>query len=332
MEANGLKIDPDPMQQLKRIAAQIFARHGVDFAGAQRAGGWTNANWIAGGLVLRLATRREDTAAGETRLEREARLAHLLPPGAGYPTLLESGSVDGLGYMLARQVPGQCLGEAWGGLDWDQRALALRQLWARAEAAHGVDPAAAAGLARTRAWFNSNDPVEAAAALARLEGRGLFSAQQAARLRQALEQFWQALPGARLALNHGDMTLDNAIWNAGQVVSLLDFEYALLAPVELDLNHLLKIAFAAGETLELPDEKGGSGLRALQQSARELAAPLLARPGGRQRLRGYAILLDVWILEDWLAHPDGEGPLEGWPPYRNLRSLADGRGGYLSAL
>ena len=42
------------------IAATIFTRHGVDFAAAERAGGWTNAVWLTETLVLRLSTSQEN--------------------------------------------------------------------------------------------------------------------------------------------------------------------------------------------------------------------------------------------------------------------------------
>jgi scyllo-inosamine 4-kinase len=105
------------------------------------------------------------------------------------------------------------------------------------------------------------------------------------------------------------------------VVALLDFEFAVLAPVQLDLNHLVKCAFGPVD--------GGQQLR---RSVQEIALPLLAAADGRALLLGCAILLEVWLLELWLAHPEGEGPLEEWMPLRRLRSLADGSGGYLSSL
>jgi hypothetical protein len=60
--------------------------------------------------------------------------------------------------------------------------------------------------------------------------------------------------------------------------------------------------------------------------------PLLAQPADRDLLLGYAILLELWLLELWLAHPEGEGPLEQWEPLCRLRSLADGTCGYLAPL
>jgi hypothetical protein len=59
---------------------------------------------------------------------------------------------------------------------------------------------------------------------------------------------------------------------------------------------------------------------------------MLAQPGGRELLMGYAILLELWLLELWLAHPEGEGSLEEWEPLRRLRSLAAGSQSYLAPL
>ena len=127
------------------------------------------------------------------------------------------------------------------------------------------------------------------------------------------------------------MTLDNAIWHAGHVTALIDFEHALMAPVHLDLNHLIKIAYGPsnGDSVSAADQTGAAQLRRM---AATLARPWLAQPGGKALLVGYAILLDLWRLEDWLAHPEGEGPLEQWDPLRRVRALADGAHGYLTLL
>lgn len=311
---------------LQAIAAGIFARHGVDFADVRRGGGWTNAVWLADGLVLRLCTTLETD-----RLQRESRLAALFPPGVGYPALVDAGVTEGHAWTLATRLPGRCLGEIWDELSWDERATALYDLWQRAEAVHAVPADAATEIAHTRAWFNSNDPAEAEAGLSRVTQRGVLTLAEARNLREALARFWEVLPTMPSVLCHGDMTLDNAIWHAGHVIALIDFEHALMAPVHLDLNHLIKIAYgpSSGDTVSAADQKGAAHLR---RTAVLLAHPYLAQPGGKALLVGYAILLDLWRLEDWLAHPEGEGPLETWDPLRRLRALADGAHGYLAPL
>ncbi len=166
---------------LEETAAAIFTRHGVDFSTARRASGWTNATWLAGGLALRLSTR-----PGNDSLRREAQLAVLLPSESGYPPLLESGvTPDGLEWSLSAAVPGQSLGEVWPGLDWPARSVALHGLWQKMQIVHTVNPAAARGLARERAWYNFTDPVEADSGLARLLSQDLLNPQQAAHPRAA---------------------------------------------------------------------------------------------------------------------------------------------------
>ena len=208
----------------------------------------------------------------------------------------------------------------------------MHGLWARAQAVHAVPPAEAAAIVPRRAWFNNTDAGEAEAGLHRLAKQGILAAQESRVLQDALGRFWRAVPGAPCVLCHGDLTLDNAMWHAGQVVALLDFEFALLAPIQLDLNHLVKCAFGPPDTARSPSARAGHGADQLRRSVQELALPLLAQPADRDLLLGYAILLELWLLELWLAHPEGEGPLEQWEPLRRLRALADGTGGYLAPL
>jgi aminoglycoside phosphotransferase (APT) family kinase protein len=318
--------DPALVARLTQMAAEIFARHGVVLASTRRGGGWTNATWLADGLVLRIATE-----AGSQNLVREAALAQHLPPQTGYPRLVESGTLDGYAFTLAELIPGICLGEAWPGLSWAERETALRGLWQRAEAVHTLGEAQVGAVARRRAWFNSCDADEARASLARIVAQQVLSPGEGQALSERLERFFQALPAAQVVLNHGDMTLDNAMWHAGQVVTLLDFEYAVLAPAQLDLNHLVKLAFGPQEERDARAEPGGRGRARLQAVVAQLAQPRLGQPGGGELLVGYAVLLELWLLQIWLAHPEGEGPLETWQPLRRLRSLADGQAGYLQA-
>jgi len=319
--------DPQTLDHLRKIAAAIFDQHGIDFAAAKRAGGWTNLTWLAGGLALRLAAR-----PGQDKIRREAKLAALLPPAVGFPPTLETGVTEGYEWSLSQEIPGKNLGEAWNDLTWDERTNALRLLWEKVLAVHSVDVTAAAGLAREKPWFNAADAQAAEASLSSLVQQKILSSPQADILRAALARFWTALPSAACVLNHGDLTIENALWHAGKVVSLLDFEFAVIAPAELDLNELVKCAFAPGERHDSLPDPGGAGLQQMQKVVAELAKPVIAHPDGKDLLMGYAILLELWMLEDWLAHPEGEGPLEQWQPYRMLLSLADGQGGYLAPL
>jgi aminoglycoside phosphotransferase (APT) family kinase protein len=316
-------VDTGSNQKLDSLAAAIFARHGVEFARAERAGGWTNAVWLTETLVLRLSTSQENE-----NLLREARLATRFPAVVGYPLIVETGKTDGFAWSLAARLPGIPLGEAWEDLHWEERTTALQELWERAGGVHSVPVAEIPSFVPRRAWFNSTEAGEAEASLLRLTEAGIFAASESQVLRNALERFWCALPPSPCVLCHGDLTPGNALWHAGHVTSLLDFEFAVLAPIQLDLNHLIKLAFGPSQMFD-SDRQGDIQFR---RAVKELALPLLTQAGSFDLLMGYAILLELWLLELWLAHPEGEGPLEQWEPLRRLRSLADGRGGYLATL
>jgi hypothetical protein len=115
-----------------RIAEEVLSSRGVDFALAVPARGWTNATWLAGDLVVRVAP-----SAGPADLLREAGLAACLPVQVGYPDIIDAGVLDGHEWVLTRRILGQSLSDVWSTLDWNQRASAIEQIWAKAEYAIG---------------------------------------------------------------------------------------------------------------------------------------------------------------------------------------------------
>jgi aminoglycoside phosphotransferase (APT) family kinase protein len=317
--------DPDSIAKCARIAARIFDRHQVDFSAARREGGWSNATWSAGGLVLRISVE-----TGSERILREARLASILPPEVGYPPIVETGVTEGLEWMLAEEVAGRNLAEIWPVLGWEARTAALCELWAKARAVHSVDVLLAEAYANGESPFYASSAAEAAGQLARLEEAGVLASSQVAVLSKALDRFWAAVTLAPRVLNHGDLCTENALWDDGRVVALLDFEYAVVAPVELDLNELLKSAYAPPETADPLLDPDGSGQERLRLVVTDIAVATISTPDGADRLLGFALLLDLWSMEDWLSEWDGREPYVDWASYRALAALADGAGGYLA--
>ncbi|MBN1641092.1 MAG: phosphotransferase [Anaerolineae bacterium] len=291
----------------------------------RREGGWTNATWSAGGLVLRVAVK-----PGTRDLIREARLASILPPDVGYPPVLESGVTEEHAWMLMRRVAGRNLGAVWPTLGWEDRISAKRQLWRRAQAIHAVDATLAQAYAASESPFYAPSPAKAAAQLARLESAGVLDARQVVVLSGVLGRFWTALPAAPRVLNHGDLCTENALWRDGQVVALLDLEFAVLAPVELDLNELVRAAYDPPERPDPLPDPNGSGRAQLREAVTEIALAAAGAQGSADRLLGYALLCDVWLVENELSQWDGQGSYADWAPYRALMALADGAGGCLA--
>lgn len=316
--------DPAAVARLAAYAAQIVARHGADFARARRAGGYSNLTWLADGLAVRIAAE-----AGPGDLLREAKLAALLPPEVGYPRLIASGVFEGHEWLLAEEAPGVNLGAAWPALGWEARGRALIDLWAKTEAVHRTGLSLAAPYVRPQSPFYAPDPILAAEQIRQLEERGLLQPAQSAVLAAALDRFWNALPGATVVLNHGDLCTENALWHEGRVSALLDFEFAVAAPVELDANELLGQAYIPPEADDPLPDPTGAGLRQLREAATNAVLPALGQPGARDRLLGYAVLLKLWAVHKWLVDGDDQADFPTWQPHRELAELAAGNGGYL---
>lgn len=290
----------------------------MDFAGAGHGRGWTNATWLAEELVLRVA--REP---GPADLLREARLGALLPGEVGYPAIVDAGVWRAHEWVLTRRVAGENLEEVWPSLDDTARSRAIEQMWERVRHVHLVDVAAAAPHVRSCSPFFPESMAEATASLDRLIAAGELSASQAEGLRRVLDRFWAAVPGVPRALNHGDLCRLNTLWHHGQVVALLDFEFAVLAPVAIDLNEVIKIAFRPGKA----DERGP-----LQDVVSRIAGSALYASGGPDVLVGYSIMLEMWLLEQELAADDDVNEAERAESAGMLAAFAEGDGGYFAPL
>lgn len=308
-------IDSNPGPQ--HVAEEILRTHGADLSNAQRGRGWTNTTWLTDELVIRVATE-----PGAADLLREERLVKLLPAEVGYPTIIDSGVCQGHEWVLTRRVVGENLEEVWPLLDHTARSRAIGQMWERARHIHRVDVAAAAPHARSRSPFFPRSASEVTAALGRLVKAGELSTAQAEGLGRSLDRFWTALPGAPKVLNHGDFCTPNTLWNNGEVVALLDFEFAVIAPVAIDLNEVAKMAFGPRS----PEERAP-----LQDVVRLIVESTLDTAGGPDVLVGYSIMLEMWMLANELAADDTD-EAERADSAAMLMAFAEGDGGYFAPL
>ncbi|MGW5749388.1 phosphotransferase family protein [Nocardia rhamnosiphila] len=301
----------------ERVAGVILREHGADPGRAERGRGWTNATWLTDEFVVRIATR-----PGTTDLRREEQLASLLPAGVGYPSIINSGVWQGHEWVLNRRVTGENLEEVRPSLDPTARSRALGQMWERACHIHRVDVAAAAPHTRPRSPFFPRSQAEASAGLGRLVTAGELTTTQAKGLGGALDRFWAALPEAAMPLNHGDFCTPNILWHEDKVVALLDFEFAVVAPIAIDLHEISKMAFGPGD----PGER-----EPLQAVVRRIVTSALDTAGGPDVLVGYSIMLEMWVLENELA-ADEPDETDRANASAMLTAFAEGNGGYFAPL
>jgi scyllo-inosamine 4-kinase len=274
----------------------------------------SNATWVGGGLAVRIAKmpRVSDMAA-------EVALVQALPVEAGHPTILGAGTIEGHDWIVTEEVQGENLSEAWPTLTPEERRGAIRQLWARVRAVHNATPSLRP-LVGSHSGFVPT-PDDAAAAAARVSAALGLTAVQRSRLHEIIGAYYRAAPAVEQVVNHGDLALMNALWG-GEVVALLDFEFAVLGPVEIDLCRLVSEA--------LVPEAGHS----TDADAAAVAFAIAARDGnpvhGRALLHGAAVLDQLRDVGLWLARdPTGDGS-EDWRPDRLLTGLLDADGGYVA--
>jgi scyllo-inosamine 4-kinase len=299
---------------VRSLAARVVAQHGGDLSRMRRAHGISNSTWVGGGLAVRIAnTSVVDGMAAEVALVRA------LPPEVGHPTILGVGTIEGHDWIVTKEVRGQNLHEAWPALTPEERRRAIRQLWERVRVVHDAT-ASLRVLVGSHSGFIPATPDGATAAADRVSAALGLTAGQRSRLHEIIGGYYRAAPLVDPVVNHGDLALMNALWD-GQVVALLDFEFALLGPIEIDLCRLVYEAGVSKDGQRTDSDAGA------------VAFAIAARDGdpvhGRALLLGAAVLDQLRDLEIWLPSGRTEDHSEDWRPDRLLTGLLDPKGGYL---
>jgi scyllo-inosamine 4-kinase len=298
---------------VQALAAQVVTQYGGDLSRMRRALGYSNATWVGGGLAVRIS---KSPVVGD--MAAETALVRAVPPEVGHPRILDVGTIEGHDWIVTEEVRGQNLRDAWPTLSPEARRQAIRELWARVRVVHDATPSLR-GLVDSHGGFIPAPDDATAAAVRGSIALGLTDVQQA-RLHEIIGGYYRAAAVVEHVVNHGDLALMNAIWD-GEVVALLDFEFAVLGPVEIDLCRLVSEALFS-EDARRTDPNAGAVAFAI---AARHADPL----HGRELLLGAAVLDQLRDLEIWLARDRTEDRLENWRPDLLLTGLLDADGGYL---
>jgi aminoglycoside phosphotransferase len=286
-----------PRGAATEVARCVLARYGADLADAARPEhSASNEVWLAEQVVIRVSR------APDGSLRREAELATILPAVVGYPVVHEVGHNAHVEWMVTERLPGTNLEESWPDLDGTTRSNAVVDLWTRLLAVHQTDARRARSIGSDSAStpFSALDESEASGRLAWLASEGAVEPDLRDVLADMLDQMIRAIPLVPLVLSHTDAGPHNAVWT-GRAAIPLDFEFASVAPADLDLESMLRtLAILQGP--EVSDKLVSQ------------ASGMLAAPGARSRLWGYAILRDLWGLRGWLRHVRSNGDVEQWSP------------------
>jgi aminoglycoside phosphotransferase len=301
--------------RLYATARQLLATYGVRIEDATRpVHSQSNEVWLCERLVLRLSR------AADGSLSREAALTAILPAAVGYPRVLGHGVGEGHEWIVTARLPGANLEESWPALDNAARGRAVEDLWERLRALHRTNVDQARALGCTPTPFYALDETAARRQVDELADRDVIDRTVHGQLCGMLDAMFRALTGVPVVLTHTDAGPHNTVWDGERAVPI-DFEFACVAPADLDLEHLLRTVFAQPE-----------GPRAAQRVVNQ-AADLLRPPGARDRLWGYAVLADLWGLHHWLRHAAKTGDpaiwgadaddIRTWAPWLHLHAHAN---------
>lgn len=307
--------NPSDAALVRGLAAEVAARYGGELTRMRRANGYSNATWVGDDIAVRIAHTPVDMA-------REVALVRALPREVGHPEVLGEGTSEGHGWIVTKEVHGQNLHEAWPTLTPAEQQQATCQLWVRAQIVHDASASLSAHVA-SHGGFVPATLGDAMAAAGRTDAAlGLSGAQQS-RLHDVIVGYFRAATMARQSVNHGDLALMNALWDGG-VVALLDFEFAVLGPVEIDLCRLVCEARVSEDGQRVESEAGDVAV--------EIAARHMDPVHGRALIHGAAVLDQLRDLDIFLTHDGAEERVEDWRPCRLLTDLLDAEGGYLAPL
>jgi aminoglycoside phosphotransferase (APT) family kinase protein len=232
------------------------------------------------------------------------------------------GTIEGHDWIVTEEVRGQNLQEAWPGLTLAERRRAIRQLWERVQIVHDATPSLRP-LVGSHSGFIPATSDEATTAAARAGAAVGLSDVQRSRFHQIVEGYYRAAPFVEQVVAHGDLALVNALWDDGEVVALLDFEFAMLSAAEIDLCRLVWDGLVSEDGTTIDPEASAAAF--------DIAARQLDPVHGRALLHGAAVLDQLRDLDIWLARGRTEERFEDWRPYRLLTGLLDPEGGYLAA-
>jgi aminoglycoside phosphotransferase (APT) family kinase protein len=241
----------------------------------------------------------------------------------------------GADYLIVTRRPGRPLSRCWPTMDRSQRHRAIRQFTSCLVDLHQTrNDGALVDIGPTPHLLDDTEPVAPLLeALDRLSTRKGAEHQLVAEARQTTVSLAGALDrGPHQTLVHGDLTLENILWDGRQITAVLDFEWCRPGPADLDLDVLGRFFSIPGAHLpiEAAAAQAAEDYRQVPGWMAQVYPALFDHPRLGERLFIYALAFEV---RDVLASPlptdkSGLHPLH---PYLRLDHLV-ATGGHVNEL
>jgi aminoglycoside phosphotransferase (APT) family kinase protein len=227
--------------------------------------------WFYGPYVLR--------AHSGGGLDDETRLLRFLPASVPHAPVVASGE----GWMVQRRIEGEPLDAVWTTLSEDKQRAAAQQLAAVLMNLHQVRLSGTPSL--SPGWFPAILPADIIR-MAEAQ-RDLHPRLMDKLIRFTQATMAQVTPPLRWGFIHRDLHLEHVLWNGDRISALLDFESAINAPRELELEALVRFCHAHSPDFEV-----------LGAWLHEDYPLLFNEAGSERRLFLYSIEHDLRLLAD----------------------------------
>ena len=270
--ADASAFRPPSALERRRRAERIFAAHGDRLPDSQRTVSWAwNDVWVRPHAVLHAAN------TSYQGLAVEAALAPLIPAGVGYPRVIDSGSDNGLPWLLQGRLAGGPLGMQWAGLSVPQARSALGDVVDRLRLFHTLEHAPELVRRREPTCYALR-PRTARRIIRQLRELGVLDAGLESRVLEIHHLMCASLAGQPVGVVHGDLHLDNVVYDPQRhcVTGIVDFEDCGWAPLELDYFVLARSVASSEQPQALA-------------WLRDIMSASLSSTGSTERWAGYAL-------------------------------------------
>ncbi|MEO8397926.1 MAG: aminoglycoside phosphotransferase family protein [Chloroflexota bacterium] len=250
------------------------------FALERSGGGRSNEVWFYGPYVIRVQVQ------GGGLLESEMRLLRNLPSSIPHAPVVAAGE----SWIVQRRGGGEPLSKVWSSLSLAKRRAAAQQIAAILINLHQVRISGTPSL--PPGWFAGLLPAEILKLAAQLRDHDPALLDEVALFTR--RTMAEITPPLRWGFIHRDLHFDHVLWNGERVTALLDFESAVIAPRELELEMIMRFCRYPALYSELEPEDLEPLLGWLQEDY-----PLLFSEAGlERRLRLYSIEHDLRLLKE----------------------------------
>lgn len=224
------------------LFAQARARHALRMAGfdeprhLEPASSTRNEVFIASDLVVRVNRQPNQ------RLRREALLCRHLPEVPWAPQVLAYGGEVGADYLIVRRRPGMTLSRWWPDLTQDRRRSAITQLAAALRTLHSTPtPVRLPRIDDSPHLIDPRSVMPLVPLLMELERLAPLDRRLFAELITIVTENAKRLADYNQRnLIHGDLSFENLLWDGTDLTAILDFEWCRGAPLDLELDVLLR--------------------------------------------------------------------------------------------